>query len=92
MKITLSNSISLDLMLSVTRALSEYSDRDLSHLCVEEEDGSDVVDLCAYYPGNGMFPGTTAVIQEYRKEHKAHAEAFAADLNTLFNLTPPPAP
>lgn len=85
--ITLSNSITVCLMLEITKILSQHNDMTLSHFYTEQgQDEGDGVFLYAYYPGNAHYVGRSIPVNSYRTEHAQHAEAFAKDLNTLFGL------
>ena len=86
--ITLSNTITVDLMLEITRILSEQSDMTLKHFYVEENPEDNEATLYAYCPATGHYVGRHMPVNVYPLEHVEHAQAFAKDLNTLFGLTP----
>jgi len=85
--ITLSNPISVSLMLEVAETLRMNQNRDLGNFCVRPQ-ADDQISLCAYYPGNGHLVGIYVVIFNYSNDDGvASAVAdFARDLNTLFGL------
>ena len=82
--ITLSNQISIGLMLEIAQCLEYRKDRDIAEFKVVRE--YDEIHLCACYHGNGLFVPVQTTIFRYREEHVSHANAFAKDLNTLFGL------